>query len=51
MDLLEKRGSACSSGGGSADNRKVHREEARDDHEIHTNEEYIWEGQKLPKDR
>jgi hypothetical protein len=49
MDLLEKRGSASS--GGSADDRSVHRKEARDDHEIHANEEYIWEVQKLPKDR
>jgi hypothetical protein len=29
----------------------VHSEEGRDDHEIRTNEEYIWEVQKLPKDR
>jgi hypothetical protein len=49
MDLPEKRGSAQS--GGSAGDRRVHREEARDDHEIHANEEYIWEVQKLPKDR
>jgi hypothetical protein len=27
----------------------VHSEEARDFPEIHTNEEYIWEVQKLPK--
>jgi ribose 5-phosphate isomerase len=29
--------------GASADDRKVHREEARDDHEISKNEEYIWD--------
>jgi hypothetical protein len=26
----------------------VHSEDARDDHEIRTNEEYIWEVHKLP---
>jgi hypothetical protein len=28
----------------------VHSEEARDDHEIRTHDEYIWEVQHLPKD-
>jgi hypothetical protein len=41
---------ATKKGGRSADNRRVvHSEEAKEDHKIRTNEEYIWELQKLPK--
>jgi hypothetical protein len=42
-EVLEKAGV-------SADDRRVNSEEARDDHEICADEEYIWEVQKLPKD-
>jgi hypothetical protein len=44
MDLPEKRGSTKKAG------VLTIKEEARDDHDIRADEEYIWEVQKLPKD-